>query len=122
MPIVRLLYEIDPPIPGFLFSAFYFSISALTTISLSAFLDNRPQAEGGDNPPISESQDSDRVSAGIELGSWLFMGNTLQLLGLKTVPSDRAGFLVQCRFSLAVAAEMFVRRDTLTRCLIPLLQ
>eukprot|EP00797_Seminavis_robusta_P019341 Sro292_g109560.2 (309) ;mRNA; r:9535-10461 len=32
---------------------------------------------------------------GLELGLYLFVANCLQVLGLKTVPSDRAGFLVQ---------------------------
>jgi hypothetical protein len=97
---VRLLYEIDPPIPGFLFSAFYFGISAVTTLSLSAFLDSR--AAGDETlAPIESSndKDNDRVVAGMELGTWLFLGNTLQLLGLKTVAADRAGFLVQRTFS-----------------------
>jgi drug/metabolite transporter (DMT)-like permease len=32
---------------------------------------------------------------GIELGTYLFIGNALQVFGLKTVPSDRAAFLLQ---------------------------
>jgi drug/metabolite transporter (DMT)-like permease len=32
---------------------------------------------------------------GAELGTYLFLGNLLQIIALKTVPADRAGFLVQ---------------------------
>ena len=35
------------------------------------------------------------VRAGGELGSYLFVANCLQVLGLRTVEADRAGFLVQ---------------------------
>lgn len=96
VPIVRLLYEVDPPIPGFLFSVCYFFISAVTTIALSGILKQRND-EGTDSIPIENAseQKKEGLLAGIELGSWLFTGNTLQLLGLKTVPADRAGFLVQ---------------------------
>jgi hypothetical protein len=95
---VRLLYEIDPPIPGFLFSAFYFAISAVTTLSLSAVLDRRGAGETVAPAESSQDEHNDRVAAGLELGTWLFLGNTLQLLGLKTVAADRAGFLVQRTF------------------------
>lgn len=32
---------------------------------------------------------------GLELGTYLFVGNALQVIGLRTVPSDRAAFLLQ---------------------------
>lgn len=95
VPIVRLLYEIDPPIPGYVFSAAYFGISAITTTVLASVFseEDRPSSTLSEN--LSEGQA--QTLAGLELGSWIFMGNTLQLLGLETVPSDRAGFLVQCK-------------------------
>ena len=97
VPIVRLLYEIDPPIPGFLFSVFYFLISSVTTVTLAQILDRREDTNITTSAIVENSENDDRTRAlaGLELGSWLFLGNTLQLLGLKTVPSDRAGFLVQ---------------------------
>lgn len=107
VPIVRLLYEIDPPIPGFLFSACYFFISSVTTLGLSKALDSKQttsksatdQAASMATMESKPDQTRTEILAGLELGSWLFLGNTLQLLGLKTVPSDRAGFLVQCKCS-----------------------
>ena len=104
VPIVRLLYEIDPPIPGFLFSAFYFFISAVTTIGLSKVLDGR-RGDEMVNVETTSDQSKTALLAGLELGSWLFMGNTLQLLGLKTVASDRAGFLVQCKLGFCFATR-----------------
>lgn len=99
VPIVRLLYEIDPPIPGFLFSAFYFFISAVTTVGLAQVLEDRNNSSQQASVMVDPANDQTKIefAAGLELGSWLFMGNTLQLLGLKTVSSDRAGFLVQCK-------------------------
>ena len=35
------------------------------------------------------------IRGGTELGTYLFVGNALQVIGLKTVPSDRAAFLLQ---------------------------
>jgi len=35
------------------------------------------------------------ILGGMELGTYLFIGNLLQVIGLKTVPADRAAFLVQ---------------------------
>ena len=97
VPIVRLLYEIDPPIPGFLFSAFYFFISAVTTVVLANVLEERNKQQQEESFVVENASNQTKAEflAVLELGSWLFMGNTLQLLGLKTVSSDRAGFLVQ---------------------------
>jgi drug/metabolite transporter (DMT)-like permease len=36
-----------------------------------------------------------QVTGGLELGSYLILGNALQVTGLQTVPADRAAFLVQ---------------------------
>jgi hypothetical protein len=84
---VKGLYEIDPPIPGFVFSTAYFAVAAVSAFGLLSFQTS------------NESSSDDgwvAVKAGLELGFYLFLGNSLQVLGLKTIPSDRAGFLVQC--------------------------
>ena len=72
VPIVRLLYEIDPPIPGFLFSALYFFISSVTTISLSNILDNN-RGEETETLSIEDTsaKDKEGLLAGLELGSWV---------------------------------------------------
>lgn len=84
---MRGLYEIDPPIPGFVFSTAYFAVASLSAFGL---LSLRASNE------VSDNQDGFvALKAGLELGFYLFLGNSLQVLGLKSVPSDRAGFLVQ---------------------------
>jgi drug/metabolite transporter (DMT)-like permease len=100
VPVVRYLYEIQPPVPGFVFSAAYYVVASLTLIGLVS-------ANVGE-PAVPQHFDEDAkqigtivttaslpILGGLELGTYLFLGNGFQILGLKTVPSDRAGFLVQ---------------------------
>ena len=56
--------------------------------------------EDGENLIISPGEE-DRTAVlhhptldGFELRSYLFLGNCLQIIGLKTVPADRAAFIV----------------------------
>lgn len=84
VPLVRLLYSIDPPIPGFVFSVAYFSLASVTTLGL-LFSSNDTEENSLDFP----------IAGGLELGSYLFLGNCLQVVGLETVSADKAGFLVQ---------------------------
>lgn len=82
------MYEIDPPIPGFIFSTAYFAVAAVSAFGLLSL----------QQPSVKQDDRDDgwtALKAGLELGFYLFLGNSLQVLGLKTVPSDRAGFLVQ---------------------------
>lgn len=86
VPVVRYLYEIQPPVPGLVFSACYYVLASVTLLALTL---------------RSTSQETTKPTspwpwqAGMELGLYLVIGNALQMFGLKTVPSDRAGFLVQ---------------------------
>lgn len=95
-PVVKYLYAIQPPVPGFVFSAAYYLVASLSLLSLTAI-----QNVGGDETIIKGSKANSKdkseipILGGLELGTYLFIGNGLQILGLKTVPSDRAGFLVQ---------------------------
>jgi drug/metabolite transporter (DMT)-like permease len=49
------------------------------------------------NQKVEDDTTSDdlSISGGIELGMYLFVGNAMQVFGLRTVPSDRAAFLLQ---------------------------
>jgi hypothetical protein len=92
-PVVKYLYEIQPPVPGFVFSASYYMLAAVTTTVL-ALLSREPK--DAKNAMNDNSQTSYwPIQGGLELGSYLFVANCLQVVGLQTVPSDRAGFLVQ---------------------------
>jgi hypothetical protein len=100
VPVVRYLYAIQPPVPGILFSACYYTLAAVTTSALVFWQSrkNRFKHEA-DQLEVSESEQSIQntwpVRGGIELGSYLFIANCLQIIGLRSVESDRAGFLVQ---------------------------
>jgi hypothetical protein len=106
VPVVRTLYEIDPPVPGAVFSACYFAVASLSTLALVA-LPNFNRKDDNVPAPPSAMEDTAIVEkssgitmpviAGLELGTYLFLGTTLQNIGLKTVPADRAGFLVQSK-------------------------
>jgi len=88
-PAVRFVYAIDPPIPAFLFSFAYYLVAATSLILASAIAGMK------DKEPMDTSDSGWPMKGGIELGSYLFVGNALQVLGLQTVNSDRAAFLLQ---------------------------
>ena len=102
--IVRYLYTIQPPVPGFVFSACYYTLAAVTTSILANQLQSAPtsiasseldeDAENLCNDTLPKSSIIP-FNGGIELGLYLFVANCLQVIGLQTVESDRAGFLVQ---------------------------
>jgi hypothetical protein len=86
-------------VPGFVFSAAYYTVASLTLLGLMGFTKDDPQEQAVDDTPIPNNDQAETnnipLQGGIELGTYLFLGNGLQVLGLKTVPADRAGFLVQ---------------------------
>ena len=107
-PVVKYMYEkIDPSMPGFIFSAGYYLVAAASLGILSNMQDNNNKATmsdesnnnggvavEGDVTIIDGSDDETRIittRGGWELGSYLFIGNGLQVVGLQTVPADRAG-------------------------------
>lgn len=95
-PAVRYVYAIKPAIPGFVFSVGYYLVATIALSSLASLSMTRQQTETiDDDKGESEASSSLPIVGGIELGTYLFLGNGLQVLGLKTVPSDRAAFLLQ---------------------------
>ena len=102
-PVVKYLYE-TMSLPGLVFSAAYYAVAsaALTSLAVVSKNDKVDQANSDHEIPFHLSP---ILAGGLELGGYLFLANALQVRGLETVPSDRAGFLVQ-----------------LTTVLVPLLQ
>jgi hypothetical protein len=99
-PAVRYVYAIEPPVPGFVFSVAYYLVAALSLsflVMLSALKRDagEPGKQLNEGPPFESGPLSLPIRGGAELGFYLFLGNGLQVLGLKTVPSDRAAFLLQ---------------------------
>ncbi len=93
VPVVRYLYAIQPPVPGFVFSACYYALAAITTSALAFWQSRRTTVV--EESPAEKAKKAIPILGGIELGGYLFIANCLQVIGLRTVESDRAGFLVQ---------------------------
>ena len=125
-PAVKYMYDkVDPPMPGFVFSAGYYLVAATTLGALSSYFSSREEdravddgggggsrrEDDGDASTDGDGWDDGRIGkgggggtlddddndgtittrGGWELGSYLFVGNGLQVVGLQTVPADRAG-------------------------------
>lgn len=103
-PVVKYVYDMEVPVPGFVFSACYYMIAAIT-LSFLSFVSMKRNSNielirnNIDKISINESSyngsNPTNLIAGFELGSYLFVGNCLQVVGLSEVPSNRAAFLVQ---------------------------
>lgn len=102
-PAVRYLYAVsDPPLPGLIFSAAYYSLASATLSIVAATFSNIddssrnvPNREGT-SKEIAAAEEKDTLRRdGSELGAYLTFANALQVLGLMTVDGDRAAFLVQ---------------------------
>ena len=96
-PVVKYMYDrMQPSMPGFVFSAGYYLVAATTLVVLSR-LQDAPKGRAAEEDLISAPDDGDEGDAamtergGWELGGYLFLGNGLQVVGLQTVPADRAG-------------------------------
>jgi hypothetical protein len=113
VPVVRYLYAIQPPVPGFVFSACYYALAAITTTALAVWQSSKKSSDEVDQPIISDKP-AVPFMAGIELGSYLFIANCLQITGLRTVESDRAGFLVQLTTVMVPFVEALFAGNLLT--------
>lgn len=103
-PVVKYLYAIKPAVPGFVFSACYYALAAVTMSTLSVIKSNHDE----ESPSAAETPKKTTklpIRGGLELGSYLFIANCLQVIGLQTVQSDRAGFLVQFTTVMVPFAE-----------------
>lgn len=118
-PVVRFLYTIEPPVPGFVFSAAYYIVATIVLRNFGSLFPSVIEDEKDKHENVKSDHPSDEVRfndvstrssdttstayflnasalvGGLELGGYLFIGNALQVIGLRTVPADRAGFLVQ---------------------------
>jgi Permeases of the drug/metabolite transporter (DMT) superfamily len=133
-PVVKYVYEMNPPTPGFVFSAGYYFIASLTLVTLSSMRsfsnvgyegavnqdslsENLPHGkEENTNNYIQSNnslswQVSEKTLGGLELGSYLFLGNCLQVVGLESIPADRAAFLVQLTTIMVPILQATFARD-----------
>ena len=92
-PVVKYMYDrMEPSVPGFVFSAGYYLVAAGVLSTLNWWT---RRGEFTDDEMIEEEDTNASTLGGLELGSYLFLGNGFQVVGLQTVPADRAAFLVQ---------------------------
>ena len=113
-PAVRYVYNIQPDVPPFVFQFVYYLIAASSLAMVSSLSvwtslgSTQPTATSeaeaketrsfsNDITPTGVSPNNSLLSlqGGLELGTYLFLGNGMQVIGLKTIPSDRAAFLLQ---------------------------
>mmetsp|Transcript_4357 Transcript_4357/g.6115 ORF Transcript_4357/g.6115 Transcript_4357/m.6115 type:complete len:548 (+) Transcript_4357:96-1739(+) len=120
-PVVKYVYEMDPPVPGLLFSAGYYFIASFT-LGFLGWLQSKNQQQQQKQQQISDNtsinmNDNNSITpqkelfGGIELGSYLFIGNCFQVVGLESVPADRAAFLVQLTTVFVPMLQAFLARD-----------
>ena len=125
-PAVRLVYQLkDPAIPGFLFGLSYYLV-ATVALGIIDWLNGQSRGNftknGGDyvnhlsdDSVMGSMTISTTTVAGVELGTYLFVGNALQVLGLQTIASDRAAFLLQLTTIFVPIVDAFVRRQWISR-------
>jgi drug/metabolite transporter (DMT)-like permease len=98
---VRYVYALEPAIPAFLFSLAYYTVATTALFAVAAVLSTFVSAEKDENEAWP-------IAGGMELGFYLFAGNLLQVVGLQTVASDRAAFLLQLTTVFVPLAQAFV--------------
>eukprot|EP00980_Cylindrotheca_fusiformis_P018586 scaffold6159_cov207-Cylindrotheca_fusiformis.AAC.4 len=103
-PAVRLVYQIQPDIPPFAFSLAYYLVATIPLCLLSL-------TEHSGEKQTDSSSKTIPVIGGLELGTYLFLGNALQVIGLKSVPSDRAAFLLQLTTIFVPLVQSIIARN-----------
>jgi len=94
-PATRYLYSLDPVMPGSLFSVGYYAVAATVLGFLWRLI--------SPSEPVP-------WRAGAELGAYLFVGNGIQVWGLRTVPSDRAALFLQLTTLIVPLLEVSIRQ------------
>lgn len=115
-PVVKYVYEMDPPVPGFVFSTAYYLIASASLLTLMSISSSSSTTNTDDEQPDTSAENESMslpIQGGVELGSYLFLGNCLQVVGLETVPADRAAFLVQLTTIMVPIFQAAFARDIL---------
>uniref|UniRef100_A0A7S3P932 EamA domain-containing protein n=1 Tax=Amphora coffeiformis TaxID=265554 RepID=A0A7S3P932_9STRA len=107
-PAVRYVYDVAPQIPTLVFSVAYYAVAVMGLSAVLVF-------ENSKNSGELQGFDAEKsVSGGIELGTYLFLGNAFQVFGLRTVASDRAAFLLQLTTIFVPFLQAFLARSMTT--------
>ncbi|KAL3931551.1 MAG: hypothetical protein SGBAC_011258 [Bacillariaceae sp.] len=111
-PAIRLVYKIQPDVPSFVLSLAYYIIATIPLCFLAwrETVTDLPETEAQSDPKSGSLQ----LLGGLELGTYLFLGNALQVIGLRTVPSDRAAFLLQLTTIFVPLVQSIMARNLLS--------
>ncbi|CAJ1913118.1 unnamed protein product [Cylindrotheca closterium] len=110
-PAIRLVYKIQPEVPSFVLSLAYYIIATIP-LCILAWRETPPDLENVETESEIKSNFS-QLWGGLELGTYLFVGNALQVIGLRTVPSDRAAFLLQLTTIFVPLVQSILARNLL---------
>jgi drug/metabolite transporter (DMT)-like permease len=123
-PAAKYVYGADPPIPAFVFSTAYYMVAAMTLLTIAA-VNSYSGASSSNFTKTHQTEDrsspfGNALFGGLELGMYLFIGNALQLVGLRTVEADRAAFLLQLTTIFVPLLQRNVSLRTWIACFIAL--
>lgn len=119
-PAVRYVYEIQPNVPPFVFSFAYYLVAttALSSLALNPFASKSSIHQQQEDDQADQKSDNEDekiellpIRGGIELGTYLFIGNALQVVGLKTEPADRAAVLLQLTTIFVPLVQSILERN-----------
>ncbi|GMI14262.1 hypothetical protein TrVE_jg1149 [Triparma verrucosa] len=123
-PIIKQLYTFDPPVPGLIFSTAYYAI-AFGLLSLASWgwtSANRSANRSANSSELDSAVEADPDAGGLdkgpnglqraslELSSYLFFGNILQLIGLQTTSATKSAFLVQLTTIIVPVLSSFLNK------------
>jgi len=100
-PIVKTLYSSAAvPPPAVVFNLLSYLASVYTFNFIGLFQTKKKLNEGGGNEDaIDHTENNERskltLRVGVELGLWLFLGSSAQVMGIQGTTASRAGVLVQ---------------------------
>lgn len=124
-PLVKSLYSstesLSTPPPPLLFSLLSYIVS-FSTLSLAQQSGNRHQTQESAPMPTTDTSYPTKPktsvlewSAGIELGMYLFLGSTIQILGIQGTTATRAAILVQLTTILVPVLDSVLSRRAIDR-------
>ena len=116
-PLVKSLYTTaELPPPGIIFNAISYAVSVCTLGSL-AFItkDGRKKRDISDEEAKNEENEKQRMTliGGIQLGTLLFLGSNVQVLGIQSTSASKAGILVQLTTVIVPILEGIISKKAL---------
>lgn len=98
------------PIPPLVFSVAYYAVATATLWPPALLQTNSSFFDTKEAQQEHELASWTATRGGAELGTYLFIGNLLQVIALQTIPSDRAAFLLQLMTLFVPIAQSLVEQ------------